>query len=332
MGNRWYVLFVALFWLASMSWLMVAKVLPPLAGGQAPDYRAALAEAPRQPAPVAWRLVWEDQAIGYAVTRVRPAAGGGSEMRSLVRFEQLDVKKVLEQLLGAFARVIPSLGNEELRLELTVASRLGFDQDQMLKDLDTSIAVADMPHVLNLKGEVRERHTLDVMVFSGHHVPDMAGENQGGVIRHRLDLPRDALVGDAFAPNSQLKNLQVGQTWTIPVYRPFPPNSPVQIIEAKAERLELIYWNREPMEAMVVAYRDEAGSGIGAARRPIGRVWVRPDGMVLRQEVVVSNLRLLFERLTEEEGTKYGARLEDAEFLRLLPRESSQNQDRNNPE
>jgi hypothetical protein len=318
MGNRAYIVFVILFWLATMSWLAVEKVLPPLAGGKAPDYRAPLAEAPKNPPPVAWRLVWDDRPIGHAMTGVFPAEHGGAEMRSVVQFERLDVKRLLEQLLGVFARLIPNLGDEELRFDMTIVTRLQFDGEQTLRQLDTSLEVADMPHVLNLHGEVKDGRTLDVMVFSGHRRPDPADAGRD-IFRQQLELPRDALVGDAFAPNSELKNLQVGQSWTVPVYRPFPPNSPVQIIEAKVERLDIINWDREQVEVVVVAYRGEAGSGIGAAREPIGRAWVRPDGVVLKQEVVFSNVCLVFERLTLDEGARFAGELNDSSFLSKLP-------------
>jgi hypothetical protein len=95
----------------------------------------------------------------------------------------------------------------------------------------------------------------------------------------------------------------------------------VQIIEAKAERLDTIYWGNDPVEVVVVAYRNEAGSGIGAAREPVGRAWVRPDGLVLKQEVVFSNVRLEFQRLTEEEGAAYADELIDDWFLAKLPHE-----------
>jgi hypothetical protein len=320
MGSRTYIAFVILFWLAAMTWLAVEKVLPPLVGGNAPDYRAPLAEAPRNPRPVAWRLMWDNRIIGHAITQVQPLKEEGAEMRSVVRFEKLDVKKLLEQLLGVFARLVPSLGDEELRFDMTIVSRLQFDREKTLRRVDTSLEVADMPRVLNLHGAVQDGRLLDVVVFSGDRRPDKADAGRE-IFRQQLELPRDALVGDAFAPNPELKNLEVGQSWTVPVYRPFPPNSPVQIIEAKAERLDTIDWGGDSVEVVVVAYRNEAGSGIGAAREPVGRAWVRPDGMVLRQEVVVSSVRLEFERLTETEGVDYAQELNDDWFLARLPHE-----------
>ncbi len=317
MASRWYATFVVCFWLASMSWLAASKLLPPLIGGRAPDYRTVLVEAPKQPPPVAWRIIWEQRPVGYAVTRIRPSPGG-AEMRSLVHFEQLEVRRILEQLLGGLAQLLPSLGEEGFHLDLKIASRLQFNDQHLLRTIDAAIAVADTPHVLNLHGVVGESNTLDVVAFAGSRFPDASGGED--LLRHQFNLPRDVLVGDAFAPSSELKNLTVGQTWTIPVYRPFPPNSPVQIIEAKAERLELLYWNGETVEVMLVLYRGDAGSGIAATRQPTGRVWVRPDGVVLRQEVMVSSLRLVFERIADgEEVTKLAHSLDDENFLPLLP-------------
>ena len=132
--------------------------------------------------------------------------------------------------------------------------------------------------------------------------------------RYEVDLPRDALVGDSLSPRSELRNLRVGQQWTIPVYRPFPPNSPVQILLARVEKSEFFDWEGELVETYVVVYRDEAGTGINSARKPIGRTWVQPDGTVLRQEVMLSNLRFTFDRLPP--GDLSAQWLEDEAFNR----------------
>ncbi len=319
MVNRYYIAFVMLFWGASMAWLGAAKVLPPLFGGDAPDYRSALTVAPKPPPPVVWRMDWEDRTIGYAVTQVHRLDSGRIEMRSLVRFEQLDVKRILQQLLGVFAKMVPALGDDELRLDMTIASRAQFSREQRLEAIASSIAVADLPHVLSLHGEVQQGSDLQVVVFSGKEIPWNSEDNGKALFRQTIELPRDAILSDAFAPHSELKDLQVGQTWTIPVYRPFPPNSPVQILEARAERLDLISWNRETVETMLVVYRSEAGSGLATARRPIGRLWVRPDGLVLRQEVMASNLLLVFERVSDDQSAAYADALQDNAFLPLLP-------------
>jgi hypothetical protein len=116
-------------------------------------------------------------------------------------------------------------------------------------------------------------------------------------LRQELELPPDALVSDAFTPRSELKKLHVGQSWTIPVYRPFPPNSPLEIVAVHVEGHEGIIWEGKDVETLRVVYRTDAGSGIRASRDPVGREWVRRDGTVLRQEIGMSGLQLRFERL-----------------------------------
>ena len=110
----------------------------------------------------------------------------------------------------------------------------------------------------------------------------------------------------------ELKDLHVGQSWTIPVYRAFPPNSPVQIVEAKVERHDIIFWEGSDIETMLVVYRMDAGSGLRATSQATAREWVRPDGTVLRQELVFSGLTLRFERQMRRPTDTNEALLDDA--------------------
>src|SRR5512137_2113364 len=102
MLGRLYHLLVVLLWLASMTWLVVEKVLPPLLGGTPPDYDAVLAARDR--APDCWRIVWKEQTIGFAASRVIRPAGAEREMRSVVQFEKLPLEELLAELLAVFAK------------------------------------------------------------------------------------------------------------------------------------------------------------------------------------------------------------------------------------
>ena len=86
----------------------------------------------------------------------------------------------------------------------------------------------------------------------------------------------------------------------MPVYRPFPPNSPLQIVQAKVERNEVYVWNNQSLRAFQVVYRDDAGSGITLAREPIGKMWVREDGEVLQQDARLANMHFRCIRLPDE--------------------------------
>jgi hypothetical protein len=121
--------------------------------------------------------------------------------------------------------------------------------------------------------------------------------------RDEIDIASEAMLSGALSPQDRLTQLHVGQTWTMPVYRPFPPNSPVQMVQATVERNEIFVWNNHSLRAFQVVYRDDAGSGITIAREPIGKMWVREDGVVLQQEARIANMHFRFVRLPDEEDS-----------------------------
>ncbi|MFV1964218.1 MAG: hypothetical protein ACC628_02255 [Pirellulaceae bacterium] len=296
MAARLYYLLVFLFWLAAMTWLIVEKVMPPMLGGNPPDYRSALAEPEEEPD--CWKITWNGQSIGLVVTQIVDRAPRGREMRSVVRFEDLPLESMMSELLGAFASFAgPLLGTTpDYKIQAVLATRLAFDENRRLTEFSTVLDLAETPGFLTVSGRVTDGRRLAVVArFAG----DGAGSGTNGAkreLRHELDLPPNALVGDSFTPRGELKGLQVGQSWTIPVYRAFPPNSPVQIVEAKVERHDIILWEGNDVETMLVVYRTDAGSGLRAASHATAREWVRPDGTVLRQELAFSGLTLRFER------------------------------------
>jgi hypothetical protein len=122
------------------------------------------------------------------------------------------------------------------------------------------------------------------------------------LLQRRIDLPPGALIQDRLTPRSTLTQLTVGQTWTIPVYRPFPPQSAPELIQAHVKRLEILFWQGADVETHLVEYRREAGTGISVADSLVGREWVRADGKILRQEVFLSGLTLEFERVEAADG------------------------------
>ncbi len=315
MFNRWFYLGVGAFWLIAMSWLLSQKVLPPLMVGDPPDYQASLPEAGAEvPPPTCWRIEWDGRYIGTAASQA-VSRDDGAELRSVIRFTKLPVKDMLRQLLGAMAPLISkSLGDEEFTPNMSVVTRLHFGEEKRLSDFQTVVDLPELPRFMFLDGRVDETGKLRLTATASYGSP-IPGEPPPRVTyRHELDLPRDALVGDSLSPRSELTNLKVGQQWTIPTYRPFPPNAPVQILLAKVERKEFITWDNDLVETLVVVYHDEAGTGLGSARGPIGRTWVQPDGTVLRQEAMLSNMRITFERLPADAAFDTARLLDDEAF------------------
>jgi hypothetical protein len=204
---------------------------------------------------------------------------------------------MLNEMLGAVSQFFQPVvgGGREFRLDAELATRLWFD-DQRLTEFQAIVHVQPMPDLLCMRGRIVETGKLEVVAWIG----DLGRPDGRELLRRTLDLPSNVLVNDSFTPRAELSQLRLGQSWTVPVYRPFPPNSPPQIVQAEVERHDVIFWGGDDVETFLVAYRTEAGSGLRATREPVGREWVRPDGMVLRQEISLSGMQLRFDR---EPGT-----------------------------
>src|SRR5436309_2171720 len=137
----------------------------------------------------------------------------------------------------------------------------------------------------------------------------MQGVVEGSQLKLRVDagdmsynteryMPRDALVGDELSPQARLPGLHAGQSWTVPVYNPLrPPDSPMEILQAKVEGHESLNWDGANVDTLLVVYRADSGSAYGASRAARGKMWVDGTGTVLRQEIDLLGSKLAFMRI-----------------------------------
>jgi hypothetical protein len=301
MTNRYLLIAVFACWMASMSWLFVEKILPTLSGGDRPDFDAVLPSEDQPPRPVCWEIQFNGQPIGHASSLAVREADNAGRIESTVQFERLPLSDIISELLGSVGALVKPLwgGSDNLHVKMTVDSRMEIAPGGNLQSFITNVRLADLDTVvIQVRGEV-DGHKLDVAVYTP--AEDATGPDSMRLrYRDAIDLPREALVGGALSPQSQLANLEVGQTWTFPVYRPFPPNSPLQMVEARVERHDVFVWNGQSLKAYQVVFRDDAGSGISIGREPIGKLWVRDDGEVLEQETRLANLTFRFVRMSDE--------------------------------
>lgn len=287
---------VVVFWMIAMTWLLAEKVIPPMLGGDPPDYQSILEPPTRKTLPDAWKLRWKERTVGFAASRVEVHPSGELDRLTFVEFEDLPLEAILSEMLGPVAAIVKPLiqNSRGLDLNMLVATRMTFDVDRRLSRFDTTIDLSDFRGFLKLDGTVQEDGKLDIVAqLSSGSV------GAGQTFKHSVQLPPEALVEGSLSPRPELKGLYLGQKWTIPVFRSFPPNSPVQILQAEVEQHDVILWGSEEVETKLVVYRTEAGSGVQATREPISREWVRDDGTVLRQQVRFSGLELTFEREPE---------------------------------
>lgn len=296
MSNRWYPLAVLACWMAAMSWLVVEKVLPTLREGDRPDYDAVLPAEAAAPKPERWEIFYRDRPIGTATSLSIRNDDNSGRLESEVKFTRLPLSEIVKELFGNLAAVMKPLwsGDERIEIELTVDSQMHIAADGNLRSFETKVRMAQFEELIQVRGEVKH-NMLDVAVLTPTGENGKASEM---VERYRaqMDLPSEAMVSGSLSPQSRLAGLYVGQTWNLPVYRPFPPNQPLQMVQAKVESDEMFVWQGEAVRAFKVVFRDDAGSGISVAREPIGRMWVRSDGTVLEQEAKLANLQFRFVR------------------------------------
>lgn len=300
MFGRLFTGVVIVFWAVTMTWLFLEKVIPPLLGGDPPDYTSDIAEPRDEQPPESWRLRWNGKTIGYAAARTDIRPSGRVERYTYVEFQDLPLEALLSELLGPMAAVIKPMLQEgrDLKLDMMVATRMRFNEMKRLTGFDTTIDLAGAKDFLKLRGGVGEDGKLLVIAQMSN---GSAGRREH--FRHSVQLPPEALIEGSLVPRPELRDLHVGQTWTIPVFRAFPPNSPVQILQAEVERHDPFFlWGNDEVETLEVVYRSDAGSGVQATRKPISREWVRvTDGLTLRQQIRFSGVEMTFERLTESE-------------------------------
>ncbi len=304
MGNHPFNVIVVLFWLATMSWLVVAKVLPPLRVGEPPSYRSILDQSQKQ-LPICWNIRLQDKSIGWAANRVERRPDGITELVSRVYLKDVPLDRFAPPWLG---KVLRSMLGRMGPLDIDKTSRMVVDPLGRLVGFESRLKIADIPDAIKLQGQI-DGATLHLAV-------------QSGEVSCKLEqaLPPNALVADELSPQTRLPGLRVGQTWTMPLYSPFsPPTSPIEILAARVEQSQQFSWAGKPVLTRVVVYRSDAGAGLGSGEVR-GRMWVREDGLVLAQEIVLLRSRFQFVRLSDERCRKSRQCSATTGALRLIAR------------
>jgi len=289
MNSRWYNTSVVVLWLATMSWLVREKVLPPLLVGEPPSYCQVIEAQNRDP-PVGWKVLWKGEPLGWALTDTKLQPTGLTEIHGRVHFDKFPIGAMTPVWLQPFLGLIKKPAGQ---LRMDASSELLIDTFGRLLRFDSAVQLDPLIEKVSMRGTV-EGGQLELLVRSG---------NQS--FSHEIPLPPKALLSDALSPQTRLPGLHVGQTWSVPIFNPlWPTKSPIEIICATVEGSEPIYWNGVIEDAWLVVYRHDSGSGARASQNVKGRLWVRRDGAVLQQEAMLFDSSVVFVRLADKETTK----------------------------
>ncbi len=305
MNTLWYNCVVVTSWLAAMGWLISAKVLPSLRIGQPPSYQSILRSQREDPL-IGWRVLCNESEIGWALSLTKELADGMTRVDNVVYLQRIPLGELLPKWLQGL--LLPSgVDPRQIRLEMDVRSEALFDPLSRLINFSSHVRFPPFAESVRVQGRADEgKLMLDIRY---------------GELRQELEvpLPRSTLFGDTSSPTAKLPGLRQGQRWTLQVYSPFAsPHQPVEILEAQVEALDRIAWAGEVHPVWVVVFRSEPGKGASRTVTPRGRLWVRPDGTVLRQEAQILSAKLSFIRLPNAEAAKLAAK-----FSQLVDGEGS---------
>ena len=273
-----------------MGWLVSEKVLPPLLLGDPPSRRSIL-EARRGEPAVSWQLLCNNRPVGWAKSAAARLPDGGTRIDNHVHFDDLPVDQFAPSWLRGIYHMTKGAVKSRSGITTDVANTLMIDASNRLSNIESTISFSPSGREISMRGVV-EDGTLDLSVRS----LDISFKTQ-------IPIDDEALLCDALSPIARLPGLFEGQAWTISVLAPLKyPNRLHGILQAKVEGFERINWNGRPRGAWLVVYRDIPGSSPGTAGKARGKLWVRRDGVVLKQEMSILNSSMTFVRLAGEES------------------------------
>lgn len=289
MANRIFVAAALALWLGSMSWLIVGKVLPSLGEGEPP-----IAAGFEPNVPVAWRVSWSGKDVGYAASVRTPGPAHTTNLENRVVLNRVPLLDLVPPLMR---RVVGDIGE----MKLDASTRLEFDSLDNFSAFSSRVAINDIDDLLRLSGRVNGAF-LDLTVTFNHmeytsHVP----------------VPNQAALSESLFPDAKLPYMYVGRRWHEELYSPFrTPSDPVETVEVEVTGIESIEFGDAVERVMRVEFRGSPESGVPEEARLHAVAWARAnDGLVLRQEVILGNSRLRFERLSDEEAVEVGRDLLD---------------------
>ncbi len=118
-----------------------------------------------------------------------------------------------------------------------------------------------------------------------------------GEIPDSFSLSGDALVGDGISPQGYLPGLYLD--WTVCASQSVLKPAKIEILVARVERTSS---HMERQNNRTTGWWSIAKSGSGLMSDPRSRVWVREDGMVIQQELLLLGSRLRFIRMDAQRG------------------------------
>lgn len=295
MGNRIFVSLVILLWMGCMSWLMVARILPPFFNGDPPGHGVLIKDEA-----ICWDIEHDGQIIGQAVSKAVPGALGTTEVHSRVLINGLEIRKLAPQWMSTIVRGLGAIS-------LDTRTRIVLDSLDNFSGFDTRVRLNDLPLVMKVTGKVEG--------------PDLVLKITSGDVTHTASypVPKKSLLASELIPEPKLLQCYVGRKWQQEVYSPFrPPSDSLEVLQAEVVEECWFEQNAERIRARRIEFRAMSPAGVAADNTLRAVVWVGDDGMVLRQDLHLMDTKLRFERRTEPHMLARAEELLDLETVATI--------------
>lgn len=296
MGNRIFVGIVLTLWAGTMSWLMVARILPPFFHGEPPTHGTLVHD------PVCWEIQYGGRTVGHAVSQAVAGAMSTTEIHSRIKIEGIEVRELAPQWMGSLVRTLGAVS-------LDTRSVFVLDSLNNLSSFSTKVKLNDLPILMRVRGKV-DGAELKLTIQSGEVTHPSVS----------YPIPSYSSLSSELIPDPKMLQIYVGRKWQQEVYSPFrPPGSSLEILEAEVVEERYIEHRGERLHGRKIEYRTLSAAGVTADNRLRAVVWVADDGMVLRQDVYLMDAKLRFERCTEPSMIKKAEVLLDINSVATIP-------------
>lgn len=283
MPHRLISVAILLGWAVAAGALIRRDLLPLVLIGPPPDMRSIGRAEDR--GPVVWSILIVDgqasssgfRTIGDVVTKTRKVRDGFVELAADAKIDS-----------AAFLKGNLSVGGEAAD-QLLIHSAFDIDPSGNLYQFEVVIRWRREPkELMIIEGKVRHDQ---VVVHARSPLMPMFNWNKA------FPYQAHGMVQNTLAPIDRMPGLHVGQRWESKIVSPLTFANQMETVKVEVPRYRTIQWGNDPVRVFEVVSRFSTLTA---------RTWVRPDGLVLRQEIPTLHRNLFLERRpprTEPEET-----------------------------
>jgi hypothetical protein len=145
---------------------------------------------------------------------------------------------------------------------------------------------------VEVAGDSRDGITLNGRVRKNHL--EITAEGPLPIMNWKKSVPYETrgIVQNVLSPLDRMPGLQIGQRWNSRIVSPLTGR--VEDVTVEVVRKRVITWDSNPVTTLEV---------VTSLPWIKARTWVRPDGLVLRQEAPFPFVKLLLDRQPDQDPT-----------------------------